>query len=92
MLAILAMAPMAIRGLFLIVVLIGLIFLYIKLKNSSFINKLSDGLFSAPKDDTVDEAIDGIKSNKETLKQKSVENAKTIKDVAAEQEKINKNI
>ena len=88
----LAMAPMAIRGLFLIAVLIGLIFMYIKLKNSSFINKLSDGLFSAPKDDTVDEAIDGIKSNKETLKQKSVENAKTIKNVAVEQEKINKHI
>ena len=88
----LALAPMAIRGLFFIALLIGLIFLYIKLKNSSFINKLSDGLFSAPKDDTVDEAINGIKSNKETLKQKSAENANIIKTVAAEQEKINKNI
>jgi predicted RecA/RadA family phage recombinase len=83
---------MYIRLLFFIAVLVGIIWAIIKLKNSSSVDKISDGLFSAPKDKTVDEAIDGIASNKKTLKDKSAQNAQTIKDVAQEQEKINKHI
>ena len=81
-----------IRLLLFIVVLVGIIWAIIKLKNSRSVDKIADGLFSAPKDTTVDEAIDGIASNKQALKDKSEQNARTIKAVAAEQEKINKNI
>ena len=92
MLGILAMIPPPIMLLILIAIAIVLIIAIPKLKNSRGVDKLADGLFSAPKEHTVDEAIDVIKSNKQTLKNKSVENEKTVKNVAAEQEKINKNI
>jgi hypothetical protein len=83
---------MVIRLLILVVFLAIAIYALIKVKNSRLVDKIADALFTPPKENTVDDAIAGIKTNKQTLKDKSVANSKAIKDIATEQEKINKNL
>jgi predicted RecA/RadA family phage recombinase len=83
---------MYIRLLIFIAIIAGIIYSIIKLKNSQKVDKITEGLFSTPKNNTVDSAIDNIKSSKQTLKTKSAENEKIIKNVALEQEKINQNL
>jgi hypothetical protein len=61
------------------------------IKNSKGIDKLTDSMTSSGRvQNTTTDLIDGIKSAKDGLKQKSVEAVKTIKDATAESKIIDK--
>jgi hypothetical protein len=80
----LAMIPPPVIVLILIGVVLFTVILWIKLKNSKGVDKLTDNLFNAPVQHTVDEAIDSIKDGKDALVQVTKDNAKKVKDLAKE--------
>lgn len=59
-----------------------------KLRRSKMVDKLNDGLFGDATKSTVDEAIDGIKTGKDALVDKSKENVQKIADTLKEQTRI----
>ena len=88
MISILAVITPPIAMLILIVAFLLGGYLYIKLKGSKGVDKLTESLFETPKNDTVDNIVDGIKEGKDKLVQKGKENAQKVKEFAKEQAKI----
>jgi len=76
----------------LIAIVLFLMWLVPKLKNSKSVDKLTDDLFKAPDNSTVDKIVDGIKDSKGTLLRRSKDNAKKVKDFAKEQAKIDRGL
>lgn len=90
MFQILAMLPPPVMLLILAFAALAALLIIPKLRRSKTVDKLNDGLFGSTAKDTVDEAIDNIKTGKDALTSKSKENIKTISNVIKEQAKIEK--
>lgn len=88
MFQILAMLPPPIMLLILAFIILAALLIIPKLRRSKTVDKLNEGLFGSTAKDTVDEAIDNIKTSKEALTSKSKENIRKIADVIKEQSKI----
>ncbi len=89
---ILAMITPPVVLIILVVVALALIILVPKLKKSTKLDNLSDGLFGSMDKDSTDSVINKMDKVKEVLTDKVKENADKVKDALADSDKINKTL